>query len=38
MACPAIVRDVRISPLVANRGTKYVRMEAVGMLAAFLGT
>jgi hypothetical protein len=38
MACPAIVRDVRTSPLVAKRGTKYVRIEAVGILAAFLGT
>ena len=38
IAWPAIVRDVRMSPLVANNGTKYVRMDAVGMLAAFLGT
>jgi hypothetical protein len=38
IACPAIVSDVRTSPFVAKRGTKYVSMEAVGMLAAFLGT
>jgi len=38
MACPAIVREVSTSPLVAKRGTKYVRIEAVGILAAFLGT
>jgi hypothetical protein len=37
-AWPAIVREVRTSPLVANRGTKYVKIEAVGMLAALLGT
>jgi hypothetical protein len=33
-----MVSDVRTSPFVAKRGTKYVRMEAVGILAAFLGT
>ena len=38
MAWPAIVREVRMRPFVAKRGTKYVRIEAVGMLAAFLGT
>ena len=38
IACPAIVRDVRINPLVANSGTKYVRISAVGRLVAFLGT
>lgn len=38
IACPAIVSDVRINPLEAKSGTKYVRIRAVGMLAAFLGT
>ena len=38
IACPAIVIEVSIRPLVANRGTKYVSIEAVGMLAARLGT
>jgi hypothetical protein len=38
IACPAMVREVSTSPFVAKRGTKYVRIEAVGMLAAFLGT
>ena len=38
IAWPAMVRDVRVSPLVAKSGTKYVKMEAVGILAAFLGT
>ena len=37
-AWPAIVTEVRTSPFEAKRGTKYVRMIAVGMLAAFLGT
>jgi len=33
-----MVNEVRTSPFVAKRGTKYVRMEAVGILAALLGT
>jgi hypothetical protein len=38
MACPAMVMAVRFSPLIANNGTKYVRIDAEGMLAVFLGT
>ena len=37
-ACPAIVIEVKTSPLMAKSGMKYVRIEAVGMLAVFLGT
>jgi len=29
---------VRSNPLIANNGTKYVKMDAEGMLAVFLGT
>ncbi len=29
---------VNISPLIANSGAMYVRIEAVGMLAVFRGT
>lgn len=38
MAWPAIVREVRTRPVNAKSGTKYVRIDAVGILAAFLGT
>ncbi len=37
-AWPAIVMAVNTSPLMANSGIKYVRMEAVGILAVLLGT
>ena len=37
-AWPAIVIAVKTSPLMANSGMKYVRMEAVGILAVLLGT
>ena len=37
-ACPAIVTAVKTSPLMANSGMKYVRIDAVGMLAVLLGT
>ena len=37
-AWPAMVVAVRTSPLMAKRGMKYVRMEAVGMLAVLRGT
>ena len=37
-AWPAIVVAVKTKPLMANSGMKYVRMDAVGMLAVLLGT
>lgn len=37
-ACPAIVTAVKTSPLTANSGMKYVRIEAVGILVVLLGT
>jgi hypothetical protein len=38
IACPAMVIAVRSNPLMANNGTKYVKIDAEGMLAVFLGT
>jgi len=38
MACPAMVIAVRSNPLIANNGTKYVKIDAEGILAVFLGT
>ena len=38
MACPAIVIAVRSNPLIANKGTKYVKIDADGILAVFRGT
>lgn len=38
IAWPAIVSEVRTRPVNAKSGTKYVRMNAVGILAVFLGT
>jgi len=38
MACPAMVTAVRSNPLIANNGTKYVKIDAEGILAVFLGT
>ena len=38
MACPAMVMAVKSNPLIANNGTKYVKIDAEGILAVFLGT